>query len=93
MSSLSRTPSFAMALAKAFSASPSVSPCAALMMFSACSLVSSTRALLPRRTTLTISLSSWKRSRNEGSGTSRTEISFSSSTGMVSVGESRITVV
>ena len=93
MSSLSSTPSLAMALAKAFSASLRVSPCAALMICSAWSLVSSTRALFPRRTTVTISLSSWNRSRNEGRGTSRTETSFSSSTGMVSTGASRITVV
>ncbi len=93
MSSLSSTPSLAMALAKAFSASERVSPCAALIICSACSRVRSTRALLPCRTTATISLSSWSRSRKVGSGTSRTEISFSSSTGMVRVGESRITVV
>ena len=93
MSSLSSTPSLAMALAKAFSASLSVRPWAALMICSACSRVSSTRALFPRRTTVTISLRSWYRSRNEGRGTSRTETSFSSSTGMVSTGASRITVV
>ena len=58
MSSWLRTPSLAMALAKAFSASLSVRPCAALISCSACSRVRSTRALLPCRTTVMISFSS-----------------------------------
>ena len=93
MSSLFKTPSLAIALAKAFSASLSVSPCAALISCSASSLESSTRALLPCRTTATISFKSCTRSRKPGSGTSRTEISFSSSMGITGDGESRITVV
>src|SRR6267378_2714903 len=86
-------PSVAIALAKAFSASDKVSPCAALMSCSACSRDRSMVAWLPCRTTRTISRKSWYRSRNPGSGTSRTETSFSSSTGICSTGESRITVV
>ncbi len=50
-------------------------------------------AFFPSRTTVTISLRSCRSSRTLGMGTSRTEISFSSSGGMWSVGERRITVV
>ena len=88
-----KTPSLAMALAKAFSASLRVSPCAALMSCSACSRERSMLARLPWRTTATISRSSWYSSRNPGSGTSSTETSFSNSTGICAVGERRMTVV
>src|SRR6266542_868532 len=63
------------------------------MSCSASSFVRSTLARFPWRTTPTISLRSWRRSREVGSGTSRTETSFSISGGMTSVGESRTTVV
>ena len=93
MSCAPSTPSVAIALAKAFSASDRVSPCAALISCSACSRDRSTVARLPCRTTSTISRKSWYKSRKPGSGTSRTEISFSSSTGICRTVESRITVV
>ena len=48
---------------------------------------------LPRRTTATISLSRFISSWKPGSGTSSTDTSFSSSVGMVSVGDRRMTVV
>ncbi len=58
MSSLARRESAAMALAKAFSASERVSPCAALAMASASSRRRLTEARFPFTTTSAISLSS-----------------------------------
>jgi hypothetical protein len=82
-----------MALAKAFSASDSVRPNAALSKGSTSSLRKSMTAFLPSRTTATISRSNLSRSSMVGRGTSSTEISFSSSTGMLSTGETNTMVV
>ncbi len=93
MSVASRRWSLAMALAKAFSASDRVRPKAALSKGSTSSLRRSMTAFLPSRTTATISRSNLSRSSMAGSGTSSTEISFSSSAGMASTGETSIMVV
>ena len=82
-----------MALAKAFSASDKVRPKAALSKGSTSSLRKSMTAFFPSRTTATISRSSLSRSSMAGRGTSSTEISFSSSAGMLSTGETKIIVV
>jgi hypothetical protein len=89
----SRRSSWAIAFANAFSASDRVSPSAAFTICSTWPRSSETVARLLFCSTPTISTRSRRKSSNVGSGTSRTETSFSSSTGIVRLGDRRITVV